>query len=174
MAERPPRVLFSSFRNRATRMASYEVTTDPTRFDVDAIHAFLSRAYWSVNIPRSVIEKAIAHSLCFGVLCDGAQVAFARVITDRSTFAYLADVYVHEEHRGQGLSKRMMEAIVAHPDLQGLRRWLLATRDAHGLYAQFGFTPLANPDRLMEIVRVDPYGARSGAAPPAPPAPMDG
>ncbi len=148
-------------------MASYEVTTDVSRFDVDAIHAFQSRAYWSVNVPRSVIEKAIEHSLCFGVLCDGAQVAFARVITDRSTFAYLADVYVHEAHRGRGLSKRMMEAIVAHPELQGLRRWLLATRDAHGLYAQFGFTPLANPTRMVEIVRVDPYGAGDAAATPS-------
>ena len=138
-------------------MPSYEVTTDTSRFDVDAIHAVLSRAYWSVDVPRAVIEKAIANSLCFGVLCDGAQVAFARVVTDRSTFAYLADVYVHEEHRGRGLSKRMMDAIISHPELQGLRRWLLATRDAHGLYAQYGFSPLANPDRMMEIVRLDIY-----------------
>ncbi|HEX4933841.1 MAG TPA: GNAT family N-acetyltransferase [Gemmatimonadaceae bacterium] len=150
-------------------MPTYELTTDPSRFDVDAIHAFLSRAYWSVDVPKAVIEKAIAHSLCFGVLCDGAQVAFARVITDRSTFAYLADVYVHEAHRGRGLSKRMMDAIVAHPELQGLRRWLLVTRDAHGLYAQYGFTPLANPNRMMEIVRADPYGARARGEDASPP-----
>lgn len=144
-------------------MPAYEVTSDVARFDIDAIHAALSQMYWSIGVPREIVERAMANSLCFGVLCDGAQVAFARVITDRATFAYLADVYVLEAHRGRGLSKRMMEAIVAHPELQGLRRWLLATRDAHGLYAQFGFTPLSAPDRLMEIVRPNPY--RTGDAP---------
>lgn len=146
-----------------SRMPHYEVTSDKTRFDVDAIHAALSQMYWSIGVPREIVERAMANSLCFGVLCDGAQVAFARVITDRATFAYLADVYVLEEHRGRGLSKRMMEAIVAHPELQGLRRWLLATRDAHGLYEQFGFTPLSAPDRIMEIVRPNLY--RTGEAP---------
>lgn len=143
-------------------MATYEVTSDIARFDVDAIHAALSQMYWSVGVPREIVERAMANSICFGVLCDGAQVAFARVITDRATFAYLADVYVLEAHRGRGLSKRMMEAIVSHPELQGLRRWLLATRDAHGLYEQFGFTPLSAPDRLMEIVRPNLY--RTGEA----------
>lgn len=140
-------------------MSTYEVTSDIARFDVDAIHAALSRMYWSIGVPREIVERAMANSLCFGVLCDGSQVAFARVITDRATFAYLADVYVLEEHRGRGLSKRMMESIVAHPELQGLRRWLLATRDAHGLYEQFGFRPLSAPDRLMEIVRPNLYRA---------------
>lgn len=144
-------------------MSTYEVTSDIARFDVDAIHAALSRMYWSIGVPREIVERAMANSLCFGVLCDGSQVAFARVITDRATFAYLADVYVLEAHRGRGLSKRMMESIVGHPELQGLRRWLLATRDAHGLYEQFGFRPLSAPDRLMEIVRPNLY--RAGEAP---------
>lgn len=144
-------------------MSTYEVTSDIARFDVEAIHAALSRMYWSIDVPREIVERAMANSLCFGVLCDGSQVAFARVITDRATFAYLADVYVLEAHRGRGLSKRMMESIVAHPELQGLRRWLLATRDAHGLYEQFGFRPLSAPDRLMEIVRPNLY--RAGEAP---------
>jgi len=141
-------------------MPSYEVTTDAARFDITAIHAFLTQAYLSPGIPREVVERAIAHSLCFGVLCDGSQVGFARVVTDRSTFAYLADVYVLEAHRGRGLSKRLMDAIVSHPDLQGLRRWLLATRDAHTLYSRYGFGPLMAPDRMMEIARPDIYQRR--------------
>jgi GNAT superfamily N-acetyltransferase len=138
-------------------MTSYEVTTDQSRFDFDVIHGFLSRAYWSIDVPRDVVERATANSLSFGVFCDGAQVGFARVITDRATFAYLADVFVLEAFRGRGLSKRMLAAIVAHPELQGFRRWLLATRDAHALYRQFGFTPLAAPDRMMEINRPNAY-----------------
>ena len=131
--------------------AFYEVTSDRTRLDVGAIHDFLSRAYWSAGIPRALVERAIENSLCFGVFHDKEQVGFARVITDKATFAYLADVYILPEHRGKGLSRRLMEEIVKHPDLQGLRRMLLATRDAHGLYAKFGFRPLAAPDRIMEI-----------------------
>ena len=130
------------------------ISTDPALLDLDVIHGFLKSAYWCENLPREVIERAIRHSLCFGVYDDGGQVGFARVITDRATYAYLADVFVLESHRGRGLSKRLMEAIVAHPDLQGLRRWSLATRDAHGLYAQFGFKPLSQPERHME--RLDP------------------
>lgn len=135
----------------------YEITTDRARLDVDAIHAFLAQSYWSPGIPRALVERALAGSLCIGALADGAQVGFARVVTDRATFAYLADVYVLEAHRGRGLAKRLMEAVVAHPDLQGLRRMMLATRDAHGLYAQFGFAPLSAPDRLMEVLRPDVY-----------------
>ena len=138
---------------------AYAISTDPARLDVAAIHAFLVRAYWCIGIPRATVEHAIAHSLCFGAYHGTAQVGFARVVTDRATFAYLADVYVLEAHRGRGLSKRLMEAVVAHPDLQGLRRFLLATRDAHGLYAQFGFTGLAAPDRMMEILKPDVYRA---------------
>ena len=135
---------------------TYEISADPARLDLGTIHRYLSEeAYWSPGIPREIVERAIANSLCFGVYtAAGAQVGFARLITDRATYAYLADVFILPEHRGQGLSKRLMEAIIAHPELQGLRRWMLATRDAHSLYARYGFTPLANPPRLME--RHDP------------------
>ncbi len=132
-------------------MNTYDISTDPSRLQLDAIHAYLTRSYWSPGIPKDVVARGIAHSLCFGVYQAQAQVGFARVITDRASFAYLADVYVLEEHRGQGLSKRLVAEILAHPDLQGLRRVLLATADAHGLYAQFGFQALAAPDRMMEI-----------------------
>jgi GNAT superfamily N-acetyltransferase len=138
---------------------AYEVTSDVARLDVRAIHAFLATSYWSPGVPLSVVQRAVDNSVCFGVLCDGEQVAFARVVTDKATFGYLADVYVLEAHRGRGLSHKMLEAIKAHPDLQGLRRMLLATRDAHGLYRQYGFRPLAAPDRLMEIHVPDVYGA---------------
>lgn len=127
-----------------------EVSDDPARIDLDAVHAFLSRSYWSPGIARDKVARAIAHSMCFGVYDDGAQVGFARVITDRSSFAYLADVYVLESHRGRGLARQLLGAITSHPELQGLRRWLLATRDAHALYRPFGFGPPAAPDRLME------------------------
>ncbi|MBQ0958290.1 GNAT family N-acetyltransferase [Ideonella sp. 4Y11] len=127
-----------------------EVSDDPARIDLDAVHAFLSRSYWSPGIAREKVARAIAHSMCFGVYDDGAQVGFARVITDRSSFAYLADVYVLESHRGRGLARQLLGAITGHPELQGLRRWLLATRDAHALYRLFGFGPPAAPDRLME------------------------
>jgi GNAT superfamily N-acetyltransferase len=136
---------------------SYSITTDRDRMDVVAIHAFLTRSYWSPGIPRSIVEKAIHNSLCFGLLQGSAQVGFARVITDKATFAYLADVYVLEEHRGKGLAKRMMEAVCAHRDLQGLRRFMLATRDAHALYRQFGFSELMNPEYLMAVHRPDVY-----------------
>ena len=138
---------------------TYEISSDPARLDLDVIHRFLSEdAYWSPGIPRATVERAIKNSFCFGVyLPDGSQIGFARLVTDRATFAYLADVFVLPQHRGRGISKRLMEAILAHPELQGLRRWLLATRDAHGLYAQFGFKPLANPSRLMERHDPDVY-----------------
>lgn len=138
-------------------MPQYEITTDRSRMDVDAIHAFLSRSYWSPGVPRTVVERAMQHSLCFAMLHEGRHVGFARVVTDRATFAYLADVHVLEEHRGRGLSKRLMEAVVRHPDLQGLRRMMLATRDAHGLYEQYGFTPLASPGVMMERHDPDVY-----------------
>ena len=137
----------------------YEISTDHARLDITAIHAFLSQTYWSPGIPRAVVERAIAHSLCFGVFRDGAQVGFARAVTDRATFAYLADVYLLEAHRGRGVARRLVAAIVAHPELQGLRRMMLATRDAHGLYAKFGFRPLAKPERMMELHKPDVYGA---------------
>ena len=135
---------------RITRVNTYDISTDPSRLQLDAIHAYLTRSYWSPGVPRDLVARAIANSMCFGVYLGEAQVGFARVVTDKASFAYLADVYVLEAHRGQGLSKRLVETIQAHPELQGLRRFLLATKDAHGLYAQFGFTPLAAPDRMME------------------------
>ena len=132
-------------------MNTYDISTDPSRLQLDAIHAYLSRSYWSPGIPRDIVARAIAHSMCFGLYQGESQVGFARVVTDKASFAYLADVYVLEAHRGQGLSKRLVGAILAHPDLQGLRRFLLATADAHGLYAQFGFHALARAQNMMEL-----------------------
>lgn len=142
-------------------MSSYEYTCDKTRLDIEAIHSFLAQSYWSPGIPRSVVERAIANSLCFAIFHEQQQVGFGRVVTDRATFAYLADIYVLPEHRGKGLSKRLMEHIMQHPDLQGLRRMLLATADAHGLYEKFGFKPLSAPGRMMEILNPDVYRASS-------------
>jgi GNAT superfamily N-acetyltransferase len=136
---------------------NFTLSTDPARLDVDAIHAFLTTAYWSPGIPREIVARAIQHSLCFGVYDGARQIGFARVITDRATYAYLADVFIIEEYRGRGLSKWLIAGILAHPDLQDLRRWGLATRDAHGLYRQFGFTELAAPERWMEIAKPDIY-----------------
>ena len=132
-------------------MNTYDISTDPGRLQLDAIHAYLTRSYWSPGIPRDVVARAIANSICFGLYQGESQVGFARVVTDKASFAYLADVYVLEEHRGQGLSKRLVAEILAHPELQGLRRFLLATADAHGLYAQFGFNALARPQNMMEL-----------------------
>jgi GNAT superfamily N-acetyltransferase len=141
----------------------YLISADPTKLDLELIHKFLSEhSYWARGIPRDVVARSIANSLCFGAYAledanpdsEWRQVGFARVSTDRATFAYLADVFVLTEHRGQGLSKRLMEAVLACPDLQGLRRWLLATADAHELYRRFGFTELSQPDRFMQ--RHDP------------------
>ena len=128
--------------------------------DLDAVaaHAFLSGAYWCEGIPLALIERAIANSLCIALHArQEGQVGFARVVTDRTTFAYLCDVYVLEDHRGQGLADWMVQSLLAHPDLQGLRRFMLFTRDAHPLYARHGFMPLAAPDRGMEVVRPGIY-----------------
>lgn len=143
-------------------MSDYTISTDPKRLDVELIHRWLSQeSYWAPGIPLDVVERAIAGALNFGIYhATQGQVGFARVISDRSTFAYLADVFVLDAHRGQGLSKRLMETILAHPELQGLRRWMLATRDAHGLYEQFGFALPKVEGRLME--RTDPDVYRPG------------
>ncbi len=141
----------------------YQISTDPSHLDVDAIHAFLVSSYWSTGIPRDVVERSIAGSLCFGVYLQGEQVGFARVIGDAATFAYVGDVYILEPHRGRGLSKLLMKAVMEHPDLEGLRRIQLATRDAHGLYRAFGFGSLSAPEQLMEIRRPNLY-QRSGGA----------
>ena len=135
----------------------YTVSDDPRRLDAVAVHAYLTRSYWAAGIPLEVVERAIANSLCVGLYHNGQQVGFARVVTDRATFAYLCDVYVLEEHRGRGLSKWMMEAVLAHGELRGLRRFLLGTLDAHELYRRFGFTELAEPGRMMEIMNRDVY-----------------
>jgi GNAT superfamily N-acetyltransferase len=138
-------------------MPLVEISTDPDRLDIAVIHGFLSTCYWSPGIPLETVRRAIAGSLNFGIYVDGAQAGFARIITDRATFAWLCDVFVLEVYRGQGLSKRLMEAIQAHPDLQGLRRWLLATRDAHGLYKQFGYVTPHVPGRYLDITRPNIY-----------------
>jgi GNAT superfamily N-acetyltransferase len=127
----------------------YEISTDPDRFDTELIHRFLSTAYWAEGRPRDVVERSIRHSLCFGVFDGDRQIAFARVITDRAVFGYLADVFVIPEYRGRGISKGLMAAILEHPDVGGLKLLLLRTRDAHGLYERFGFTPIPQADELM-------------------------
>ncbi len=129
---------------------NFTISDDASRLDVDAICDFLSRSYWANKRPRDLIEKSIQHSLNFGVYDNSKQIGFARVVTDRSVFAYLCDVFIHEQYRGHSLGKWMMECILVHPDLQGLRRWCLLTQDAHGLYQQFGFTELNDPVRWME------------------------
>lgn len=135
----------------------YEISTDPARLDVAAIHAYLSRSYWAEGIPLEMVERSLAGSLCFGLYHQGNQVGLARMITDRATFAYLCDVYVLEDHRGHGLGEALMEAVHAHPDLQGLRRQVLVTRDAHELYRRFGWSGLAKSEGYMEILRRDVY-----------------
>ena len=136
----------------------YEISTDAHRLNIEVIHNFLAEeSYWSPGIPRSTVERAIQNSLCFGVYLRTEQVGFARVVTDRSTFALLADVFILSAHRGKGLSKWLMRCVVEHEDLQGLRRLLLLTSDAHGLYRQFGFKELGSPSRFMEILRQDIY-----------------
>jgi GNAT superfamily N-acetyltransferase len=135
-----------------TRRGGFLVSTDPKDLDLDVIHGFLTNCYWAKGIPREVVARSIEHSLCFGIYDSrGTQVGFARVVSDFSTVAYLGDVFVLESHRGRGLSKWMMECIMQHPALQGLRRWILLTRDAHGLYKQFGFAPVKSPERYMEL-----------------------
>jgi GNAT superfamily N-acetyltransferase len=142
-----------------TRRGDYTIVTDPQSLDITAIHAYLSQSYWSPGIPLQVVERAVANSLSFGLFHGRKQVGLARVVTDKATFAYLADVYVLDGHRGQGLSKWLIESVLAHEELQGLRRFLLATRDAHGLYQRFGFKALANPSRMMEIHNPHAYNA---------------
>lgn len=135
-----------------------EISTDPNRFDLDVIHQFLSESsYWASGIPRDLLERAIDNSLCFGAYDGEALVGFARVITDYATFAYICDVFTLPTHRSHGIAKQMMTAIKAHPDLQRLRRWHLLTRDAHSLYAMFGFKPLEACDRHMEIAVKNAY-----------------
>jgi GNAT superfamily N-acetyltransferase len=139
-------------------LGAYTLSDDPARLDLAAIHAYLRRAYWSEQIPFDIIARATRGSLCIGAYdAGGAQVGLVRLVSDYATFCYVCDVYVLEEHRGRGLSKAMMAMAVEHPKLQGLRRWMLVTNDAHGLYRQFGFTPPAHPERYMERAVPDIY-----------------
>jgi len=164
-----------------SRLGEFLISTDPSRQDLDLIHGFLTTCYWAKGISREIVARSIEHSLCFGIYHDVAgksplqptpglsgaptsfrapQVGFARVISDFATFAYLGDVFVLDAYHGRGLGKWMMESIMRHPSLQGLRRWILLTRDAHGLYSQFGFTPVKTPERYMELHQADIYEIR--------------
>ncbi|HXX01514.1 MAG TPA: GNAT family N-acetyltransferase [Candidatus Acidoferrales bacterium] len=145
------------------KQTDYSISTDTSRFDIDLIFRFLTTCYWAEGIPRDVVEKSIRNSLCFGVFDGDKQVGFARVITDRATYAYIGDVFILESHRRRGLGKQLIQAIMEHPELQGLRRWSLVTRDAHALYEQFGFTALAHPQRYMERHDPNVYTRRPGA-----------
>ena len=149
----------------------FEVSDDRDRLDFEAVHGYLSRSYWSPGVPREIVERAAAGSLPFGLYApDGAQVGYARVTSDRATFAYLADVYVLEELQGRGLGQWLMECVLGHPDLQGLRRWLLTTQDAHGFYEHLGWHRCPFPERFMTIDHDDLYRspARLGTEADAP------
>ncbi len=135
----------------------YSISSDQSKMDLNAIHTYLSKSYWAEGVPRETLAKALQNSLCFGVFCADQQIGFARLITDKATFAYLADVYILEQHRGKGLSKWLMQEIIRHPQNQGLRRIVLATKDAHSLYAQYDFKALTHPDKFMELWKPDVY-----------------
>lgn len=142
------------------RRGDYTISTDPARLDLAVVHGFLSASYWAKNIPAEFVRRSVENSLCSGLFLGETQVGFARVITDRATFAYLADVFVVEGRRGRGLSKWLMEVITSHAELRGLRRWMLATRGAHGLYRKFGFTELGSPEAFMGRHAPDVYRNR--------------
>jgi GNAT superfamily N-acetyltransferase len=155
-------VSFSEEINEHHR-GEFLISTDRERIDLSVVHTFLTNCYWCKGISKEIVARSIKHSLCFGIYEGSAQIGFARVISDFATIAYLGDVFVLEQFRGRGLSGWLMECIVQHPALQGLRRWILLTRDAHGLYAKFSFTPLKDPDRYMELHRPDVYQAAQGS-----------
>lgn len=139
------------------RKGNFLISTDPARLDLAIIHDFISHSYWAEGIPLALVERSLKNSLCFGIYDGDKQIGIARVISDFATYAYIGDVYISEAYRGQGLGKWLMSCIKAHPDLQDIRRWSLVTRDAHGLYKQFGFTPVKAPERYMELVVANPY-----------------
>jgi GNAT superfamily N-acetyltransferase len=140
------------------RRGEFIISTDRERLSLDVIHGFLTNCYWAKGVPREIVARSIEHALCFGIYDgSGAQVGFARVISDFATVAYVGDVFVLETHRGRGLGKWLMQCIVQHPALQNLRRWILTTRDAHALYSQVGFTPVKAPERFMELHRPNVY-----------------
>ena len=136
--------------NHQWTRGEYTISTDPALLGLDVIHQFLTSSYWAAGVPREVVQRSIEHSLPFGLYKRARQIGFARVVTDYATFAYLADVFVIDEFRGEGLGKWLIEVVMTHPELAGLRRWMLATRDAHGLYRKSGFTELSQPERWME------------------------
>ena len=144
--------------NYELKKDDFVISTNKAKLDIQLIHTFLSKeSYWAKDIPKHVVERSIEGSVCFGIYNNDQQVGFARVITDMATVAYLGDVFILEKFRGSGLSKWLMESIVQHPDLQGLRRWILLTRDAHRLYEKVGFKSLSNPDRYMELHNPNVY-----------------
>jgi len=140
------------------KRGEFSVSTEKERLDRETIHAFLTESYWARGVPREIVDRSIENSLFFGLYDGERLVGFARVITDRATFGYLADVFVVESHRGRGLATWFMETVMSHPDLRDIRRWMLVTRDAHGLYRKVGFTDLSAPERIMEKVLANPYG----------------
>ncbi len=139
------------------RRGEYLISTDKSRLDLTLIHNFLTTSYWATGIPLEVVRRSVEHSLSFGLYKEDQQIGYARVITDYATFAYLGDVFILEPFRGQGLSKWLMEVVVTHPELQGFRRWILLTKDAHGLYKKVGFTEVKTPERYMERFFLDVY-----------------
>lgn len=140
----------------------FTISIDKARLDVDRIHAWLSSTYWAEGIPREIVERSIEHSFVFGIYTGQKQVGIARVVSDFATFAYIGDVYIDEQYRGHGLGKWLIETIVTYPELQDLRNWHLATRDAHGLYERFGFKTLDDPRRIMRRHDPDVYKRQSG------------
>jgi len=142
------------------RNGDLTISDDRSRMDREGVHAFLADSYWARGIPREIVDRSIDNSLCFGLYENGRQIGFARVITDYATFGYLSDVFVLESHRARGLATWLMRVVLGHPDLRGLRRWVLVTRDAQELYRKLGFRDLEDPSRYMEIVDRDAYARR--------------
>jgi GNAT superfamily N-acetyltransferase len=150
----PPNQSDANDAHTVARRGDFLISTDPALLDLPLLHDFLSnRSYWATGRTMEAMRRSLEHSVCFGLYEGPQQIGFARVVTDRATFAWLCDVFVLEGYRGRGLSKWLLECVMAHPALQGLRRFLLATRDAHSLYERFGFTPMTEPSRFMEIFR---------------------
>jgi GNAT superfamily N-acetyltransferase len=146
-----------SEQTKEYRKGQFTISTDRSLIDLNVVHGFLTASYWAEGIPRDLVARSVENSLCFGLFAAGEQIGFARAISDYSTYAYIADVFVLESFRRRGLGRWLMECILQHPRLQGLRRWSLVTRDAHSLYAGFGFRPLKKPQNYMELHQPDVY-----------------
>lgn len=136
---------------------NYTISCDPSKQDIDVVASFLKTSYWAKDIPTDTVAKSLQHSLCFALLDGDRQIGLARVVSDFATFAFLSDVFVLPDYRGKGLGKWLIECVLAHPELQGLRRWMLGTKDAHGLYRKYGFTPVTHPETLMELRNPNVY-----------------